>query len=197
MEYQEILRRRRMVRRFDDRPVADDQVDRIVHAALRAPTAGFTQGVELLVLHAPEERERFWGTNRHNPQPDEVRRGGLLVVPFASKDAYLDRYAEPDKGWTDRDEARWPVPYWYIDAGFSAMLALLQVVEESLGAVLFGIPREDWPELRETFGIPDDQEPIGAIVAGHRLPDPPSPRIHQRRRPAETRVHRGHWSTAS
>ena len=44
-----------------------------------------------------------------------------MIVPLASKDVYLSRYAEPDKGWTDLDEARWPVPYWYIDTGRPAL----------------------------------------------------------------------------
>ena len=46
----------------------------------------------------------------------------LVIVPLACKDIYLDRYAEPGKGWADRDESRWPVPYWYIDTGFTALL---------------------------------------------------------------------------
>ena len=53
---------------------------------------------------------------------------------------YLDRCAQPGNGWTDRDEARRPVPYWYIDTGFTALLTLLAAVDEGLGAVFFGIP---------------------------------------------------------
>jgi len=45
----------------------------------------------------------------------------LLIVPMSDKSAYLDRYAEPDKGWTDRDESRWPVPYWDVDAGMASL----------------------------------------------------------------------------
>lgn len=30
-------------------------------------------------------------------------------MPLACKDIYLNRYASPGKGWTDRDESRWPV----------------------------------------------------------------------------------------
>ena len=58
-----------------------------------------------------------------------------MIVPLASEDVYLDRYARPDKGWTDRDEPRWPVPYWYIDTGFTALLILLAIVDEGFGAV--------------------------------------------------------------
>ena len=56
------------------------------------------------------------------PAANPMMTAPVLVVPFSHKDAYLDRYAEPDKGWTDRDEARWPVPYWWVDAGMAALL---------------------------------------------------------------------------
>ena len=71
-----------------------------------------------------------------------MRRAPLLIVPLSNKAAYLDRYAEPDKGWTDRDEARWPVPYWDVDAGMASLLMLLTAVDEGLGACFFGVPPE-------------------------------------------------------
>jgi hypothetical protein len=37
---------------------------------------------------------------------EAMSQAPLVIVPMASKDAYLSRYAEPDKGWTDLDEAR-------------------------------------------------------------------------------------------
>src|SRR3712207_8035386 len=79
---------------------------------------------------------------RSDPWLQRMARAPLLVVVLSSKDAYLDRYAEPDKGWTDRDEARWAVPYWDVDAGMAALMVLLTAVDEGLGACLFGIPAE-------------------------------------------------------
>jgi hypothetical protein len=35
---------------------------------------------------------------------DALSRAPLVIVPLACKDVYLDRYARPDKGFTDRDE---------------------------------------------------------------------------------------------
>ena len=43
---------------------------------------------------------------------------------------------------------RWPVPYRYIDTGFTALLTLLAAVDEGLGAVFFGIQ----PETVAEFG---------------------------------------------
>ena len=88
-----------------------------------------------------------------------MRRAPLIVVPHSNQSAYLDRYAEPDKGWTDRDEARWPVPYWDIDTGFAALLMLLTAVDEGLGACFFGIPPERIHAYREAFGVPGGVHP--------------------------------------
>ena len=66
----------------------------------------------------------------------------MVIIPCSSKAAYLDRYAEPDKGWTDLDEARWPVPFWHMDAAMASLLILLTAVDEGLGACFFGIPPE-------------------------------------------------------
>lgn len=60
MEFQEVLRRRRMVRRYDmSRPVPPEVVDRLAANALRAPSAGFSQGWGFLVLDRPDDVARF------------------------------------------------------------------------------------------------------------------------------------------
>ena len=66
----------------------------------------------------------------------------VVIIPCSSKAAYLRRYAEDDKGWTDQDEARWPVPFWHMDAAMASLLILLTAVDEGLGACFFGIPPE-------------------------------------------------------
>ena len=115
------------------------------------------------------------GIHRRDPAP-------LVIVPLASKDVYLSRYAEPYKGWTDLDEARWPVPYWYIDTGFAALLILLAVVDEGLGAVFFGPP--EFADFRAAFGVPGQWTPIGAIAVCHFDPARPArPRLTRRRAP--------------
>ncbi len=203
MEFSEVVRRRRMVRNYDpDRPVPPELVERILAHAVRAPSAGFSQGWAFLVLDEPADRERFW-TAATPPTPTVARpqdgwlvrmkRAPLLVVPLSHKRAYLDRYAEADKGWTDRDEARWPVPYWDIDTGMAALLMLLTAVDEGLGACFFGIPPEQIPSFREAFAVPADYTPIGAVSIGYRAPDPQSGSLRRGHRPLDEVVHRGRW----
>lgn len=197
MEFAEVVRRRRMVRNFDpDRPVPAEVRDRILANALHAPSAGFSQGWAFLVLQEPADRARFWSATRP-PEPtgwyERMSTAPLLVVPLSHKDAYLNRYAEPDKGWTDRDEAHWPAPYWDIDTGFASLLMLLTVVDEGLGACFFGVPPEYLDPLRAEFGVPAGYLPIGALAIGYRAPDRRSPSLRRGRRGSDEVVHFGNW----
>jgi nitroreductase len=199
MEFADVVRRRRMVRNYDpDRPVPDEVRDRILAHAIRAPSAGFSQGWGFLVLATPEERERFWAAATPTTQVwqrwlTNMRTAPLIVVPHSNKSAYLDRYAESDKGWADRDEARWPVPYWHIDTGFASLLMLLTAVDEGLGACFFGIPPERIPVFRAEFGVPDEFTPIGAITVGYRAQDVRSGSLKRGRTSVDEVVHHGRW----
>jgi nitroreductase len=199
MDFQEVVRRRRMVRNYDpDRPVPPAVVDRLLTNALRAPSAGFSQGWAFLVLQSAQERARFWAatvTVEDSPDPwlSGMQNAPLLIVPLSHKRAYLDRYAESDKGWADRDENRWPVPYWDIDTGFATLLMLLTAVDEELGACFFGVPTDRLDAFRAAFGVPEEYTPIGCVSVGYRAPDRRSPSLRRGHRALDEVVHRGSW----
>jgi nitroreductase len=203
MEFADVLRRRRMIRTFTTEPLAEGTADRLLKAASRAPSAGFSQGFSFLVLEGAEQCAPFWplifaqaeqeADERMRRLVEGISQAPLVIVPMASKDVYLDRYAQEDKGWADRDEGRWPVPYWYIDTGFAALLILLAAVDEGLGAVFFGPP--EFADFRAEFGVPPEWTPIGAIAVGHFDHDtnPDRPGLRSRRKPLDDLVHRGRW----
>src|SRR5215218_651064 len=168
MELREAILRRRMVRAFQDRPVDPEVVDRMLEHAVHAPSAGFSQGWAFLVLTEPDDRTRFWDAvfpeRRESFSHPGIFMAGCVIVPLSHKDAYLDRYAEPDKGWTDRDPERWPVPYWDLDTAMASLLMLLTVVDEGLGACFFGIPPTAIPSFRSEFAVPPGYTPNGAIT---------------------------------
>jgi nitroreductase len=201
MEFQDVVRKRRMVRRYADRAVDPAAIDRMLANALHAPSAGFSQGWAFLVLDRPEDLDRFWAAtvDDSDDEPEEWLRGmrtaPALIVPLSHKSAYLDRYAEQDKGWADRDESRWPVPYWDIDTGMASLLILQTAVDEGLGACFFGIPPAQIPGFRAAFGVPEAFTPIGAVSVGHRADDSgiAGSGTRRRRRPVDEVVHRGGW----
>jgi nitroreductase len=191
MEFQEVVRRRHMVREFTRVPIAPDSLERILANAVRGPSAGFSQGQGFLVLTADDDLKRFWAVAGLAAQ-ESVADAPLVIVPMSCKRTYLDRYALPDKGWADRDEARWPVPFWHIDTGMAALLILQTAVDEGLGALYFGIVPEQVQSFRDAFGVPDDHEPIGAIAIGHSA-ETTVRDLRVRRRPAADVVHYGRW----
>jgi nitroreductase len=191
MEFQEVVRLRRMVRTFTDEPVPQAALDRILGNALRGPSAGFSQGQAFLVLTDASDRERFWAVAGAAIDPS-AQTAPLVVVPMSCKRVYLDRYAQADKGWTDKDESRWPVPFWHIDTGMAALLILQTAVDEGLGAVYFGIVPQAVARFRSAFEVPDDHEPIGAIAIGYDG-ETEKRDLRSRRRNLDDLVHYGRW----
>ncbi|HEX6057306.1 MAG TPA: nitroreductase family protein, partial [Intrasporangium sp.] len=199
MEFSDVVRRRRMVRRYDpDRPVPPEIVERCLANAVRAPSAGFSQGWDFVVLAEDDDRDSFWRATTPGDGPSDswlsgIRNAPLLILCLSDKDAYLDRYAEPDKGWTDRDEHRWPVPYWDIDTGMAALLILLTAVDEGLGGLFFGVPPAHHDAVKVAFGIPSGRAIVGVVSIGYALPGPKSPSLRRPRRGVEDVAHWGRF----
>jgi nitroreductase len=192
-----------MVRRYDpDRPVPRAAVEQVLEAAQHAPSAGFSQGWDFVVLESAQSRAAFWAaadtasdtaSDTAAGAPDAWLRGvsaaPVLVLCLSDPDTYLDRYAEPDKGWSDRDLARWPVPYWDIDTGMAALLMLLSAVDQGLGALFFGIPPAAHDAVRRAHGIPGNRRLVGVVALGHELERTTSPSLRRGRRPSADVVH--------
>ena len=166
-----MVRRRRMVRDFSDEPVARPLIEELVANATHIPSAGYSQGFAFVVLTEPDQRRLFWETTsgpewRGESESVPLTRAPVVIVPLAHKQAYLDRYALPDKVHTPLSrEEHWPAPYWDIDTGFGVMLILLTAVDLGLGALFFGIFQGE-QALMDALGVPEGYRPIGADRRG-------------------------------
>jgi nitroreductase len=202
MDLSEAIRHRRMIRTYQaDRPVPPELVTRALDLATRSPSAGFAQGWDFVVLRTAERRALFWAatTDAHaDPDPwlQGMRTAPVLILCLSDPQRYLDRYAERDKGWTDRDENRWPVPYWDVDTGMAAFALLLSAVDSGLGACFFGVRPEDRAAVLEAFGAPLDRRIVGVVSLGHPAPDRRSPSLARGRRPLTDVAHDGRFGTA-
>jgi nitroreductase len=201
MEFQQVVRKRRMVRAFDSTPLPRGVVERIVRNAQRGPSSGFTQGFEFLIFDGPEMTAKFWqhiaSQEKANPAANaQVISAPLIVVPLAHSQAYVRRYLEPDKSRAGRKTAEdWPAPYWFIDTAFAAMIVLLTAVDSGLGAYYFslGATNIEIPPFQKAFDIPQEYYPIGAIAIGYPLADSSSPSLKRGRRPKAEVMHFGRW----
>lgn len=196
MEFQDVVRKRRMIRNFTNDPVSDEVIVRIVEAGQHAPSAGFSQGVVYVVVTEKETRkaigeiagEEWYVQSGHAPF---ISGAPVQVVICTSEQVYHDRYNEPDKKGKGQEEINWPIPYWHTDAGASLMLILLAAVNEGLGTAFVGVrePRL----LQQLLEIPDAYLPIGVTMIGHPAPDMTSGSLKRGRRSLDDVLHRERW----
>ena len=163
-----------------------------------APSAGFSQGWDFVVLDTPDDLARFWAaTTDPEEEADAWLRGmrsaPVLVVCLSDRDRYLARYAEPDKGWTDRDEARWPVPYWDVDTGWRRCSCSSPRWTPGLGACFFGVPPERQAAVLEALDAPENRRIVGVVSVGHAAPDRRSPSLRRGRRRVDEIAHDGRF----
>ena len=204
MELHEAIRRRAMVRSFSTAPVDPDVVRPDPPGdALRSPTAGNTGGTAWVVLEGPEETGRYWssddrrrpGDDRNTERFEGLRRAPVVLLAYASPDAYVARYAEPDKAGSGlgRRRRRWPVPYWHGDAAFGVMAVLLGAVDAGLGACILGAFRGRGALARDS-AVPAGWLPFCAVVLGHPDgQDRRSPSLEHVTPGPAARIHWGTW----
>lgn len=198
MQFADVVRSRRMTRSFSSRPVDPNIIHACVELALRAPSAGKSQGFHLLLLEG-NDTSRYWNVALPAEKRDGFVFPGLLQAPciaivLADTRAYLQRYSEPDKARTGLGNSidAWVAPYWTIDASFSAMTFLLALEDAGLGALFFAHANE--PELRREFNIPDSVQMLGTIAFGYAENDDRKGRSSARATSnVASVVHRSNW----
>lgn len=195
MEFEDLVRRRRMVRRYQEGVVPREKLLRILDIARRAPSAGFSQGLGFVVVTEQPLRQAIAQLADEGPY---VARGfdpwlstaPVHVVVFADQDSYRRRYQETDKAASGPEV--WPVPYPVVDAGAGLMLLLLAAVDEGLAAGFLGVHRLQG--LSDLLGIPDDVVPIGLVTMGLPLPDRGSRSLRRGWKPLDEVVHWEGWN---
>ncbi len=196
MEFSHVLARRRMIRNYTEETVAGEALDRIAAAALRAPSAGNSQAVAVVVVTDDAIRndiaqladEAAYVRAGFDPW---ISRAPAHLVISVSERVYRDRYTEPDKLGPDGEVIEWPVPYWWVDAGASMMAVLLAAVDEGLGAGFLGV--HSLPELSALLGIPEHFHPIGVVTVGHPAPDRRSGSLDRPKKAPDDVVFHDNW----
>jgi nitroreductase len=202
MDFVDVVRKRRSVRRFSSQPVDPAALERILDAGTRGPTAGYSQGQSFILITDPatitaiatlqDDEER--ALTGREPRSSPPAFGAPVMICACTNEAdYHRRYQLPDKVLPDGSEIGWPVPFWHFDIGAAVMLLLLAAVNEGLAAVFVG-PTQDVQKIRDVLSIPDEVTPAGFVILGHRAPDEVKRSdLSRRRRPLADYVHRERW----
>jgi nitroreductase len=151
MDFETVIKRRRMCRDYLDRDVPREKVDRILDLASRYPSAGHTEPQEFIVVRDQQVREDL----AHAALSQMfVAQAPLVVVVVSDVRRSARRYGERGVHF-----------FSIIDGAFVAMLILLAVVNEGLGACFVGSFYDQ--EVQDVLGLPQDVKPIGIIPIGY------------------------------
>jgi nitroreductase len=151
MDFETAVKRRRMCREFLERDVPQEKIDRILDLASRHPSAGHTEPQEFIVVHNRQMKEDL-----AHAALDQmfVAQAPLVIVVVSDVRRSAHRYGERGVRF-----------FSIIDGAFVAMLILLAVVEEGLGACFVGSFYDE--EVQEVLSLPQEVRPIGIIPIGY------------------------------
>ncbi len=151
MDFETVVKKRWMCREYLDRDVPQEKVDRILDLASRYPSAGHTEPQEFIVVRDQGVKEDL---ARAALDQMFVARAPLVIVDVSDIRRSARRYGERGVHF-----------FSIIDGAFVAMLILLAVVNEGLGACFVGSFYDE--EVQEVLGLPQDVRPIGIIPIGY------------------------------
>src|ERR671910_1315346 len=166
MDFETVVKRRRMCREYLDRDVPQEKVDRILDLASRYPSAGHTEPQEFILVRNPQVKEDLAQAALNQMF---VAQAPLVIVVISDVRRSARRYGERGVRF-----------FSIIDGAFVAMLILLAVVDEGLGACFVGSFYDE--QVQEVLGLPQDVRPIGIIPIGYCAQKP-------RRFPRRSRAH--------
>lgn len=185
-----------MVRNYEEREVDPASLTRIAAAALRAPSAGNSQAIGVVVVTDPTIKS---AVAQIADEPEYVAAGfdpwiskaPAHIVISVSEKVYRDRYSEPDKLGDDGSQIEWSVPFWWVDAGASMMAVLLAAVDEGLAAGFLGV--HSLPDLSDLLDIPDHFDPIGIVTVGYPAADRRSGSLDRPKKTSDDVVFTDRW----
>lgn len=157
---------RRSIRKYEDKPVEKEKIEKLLRAAMQAPSAGNQQPWEFIVL---QDKENLKKLSLMSPYSKLIENAPTAIVLLANE----ERMKFPS--------------IWQQDMGAAAENILLEAVEQGLGAVWLGVaPIEDRVNyIKEMFNLKEAIIPFCVIALGY-------PKDEENRfvdRYDETRVH--------
>jgi nitroreductase len=151
MDFFEVIRSRRSIRRFDDRPVEEEKLDAILEAANAAPSAGNLQAYEIYLVRGPAALARL---------------AGLLerMKFFAEVPAVLAFCTNPERSvikFSDRGQTLYAVQ----DATIACTQAMLAATALGLASVWVGAFQEQ--AVAEALALPASLRPVALLPIGY------------------------------
>ncbi len=171
MDTWDALRARRNVRKYAERSIAEEQLDRILEAARRTPSSMNQQAWDFVVV-TDHDRLRDLA---------EVWRYGAHIAGSAATIALVVPASEDP-------EERETFQY---DLGQVTMSIMLAAADLGIGSCHAAVG--DQARARDLLGLPEDRECAMLVALGYPADRPLTPMTHPNRRAFDDVVHRERW----
>ena len=171
METWDAIRSRRNVRSYADEAIAPKDLDQILEAGRRTPSAGNQQAWDFVVCTDPEQLAQL----------AKVWRSAGHVVRSAATIALIAPNAQDARS---RDLVQY-------DLGQATMSIMVAAADLGIGSAHSAV--SDQELARRLLGFPEDRFCAWLITLGVPADRPLRPIARPNRRPFEDVVHRGHW----
>ena len=171
METWDALRARRNVRSYTGQPIAGRDLDRILEAGRRSPSASNRQKWDFVVVTERQQLTELgtvWQGAGHIP-------GSAATVVLVLAEPEAERYLVIDQ----------------YDLGQVTMAMMLAATDFGIGTGHSAVG--DQAAARRILGLPDDHHAAYMIALGYPADRPLAIIERPDRRPFEDVVHRGHW----
>lgn len=163
-DFMTLAAERYSVRKFKNEPVAQEMIDRILHAGMLAPTGCNYQPQRIYVIRCDESMEKLRAcTKCHFDAPM------AMLVCYNKKECWTRRYDGEQCGWTD--------------ASIVSTHMMLQAHEIGVGTTW--VMHFDPFAVREAFALPEEIVPVALLPMGYPAEDCQPHPLHSQTRPIE------------
>jgi nitroreductase len=156
MDFNDVIRKRKMIREYDFKEVSDKIIRKLIRNAYRAPSAGHTQVQEFIIVKDPTIKKKL---RKVAVDQEYVERAPVLIVVCSNTSRSISRYGSRGKEF-----------YSIIDGAFASMLILLTAVNEGIGACFVGAFQDKMVSV--ILKLPKHVKPIGIICIGYPAEEP-------------------------
>jgi len=159
----DVIMRRRTVRSFLDQPVEEENVLKLLDAAIQAPSGGNIQPVSIIRIEKPEGREKMAKLAVNQPWVAKAPLCLLFCIDFHR----TGKWAEAEGANYGGEKALMSFLLAYADVFCAAENVVLCATSLGLGTVYIGMVLAAMTEVRKEFDLPEKVVPVVALCIGY------------------------------
>ncbi len=177
----EVIENRRSIRVYDPAPLSQEEQDAILHAAMRAPTAGAMMLYTIIEVTEQATKDRLAVTCDHQPF---IATAPFVLLFLADYQRWMDLYQAAgceqraaELGIPVRPPAEGDLVLALMDALIAAQTAVIAAESLGIGSCYIGDIVENWEIHQALFDLPRYTFPAALICFGRPAKPPSNPLV--------------------